>query len=78
MSLHNEKTDNKAERFVERENTSASGSDLSHDVDGDKIPTYLGASGHKLIWLITLASCMGFGLFGESNATLCASRNGLS
>ena len=30
------------------------------------VPTYMGMTGHTLIWAITVASSFGFGLFGES------------
>lgn len=34
-------------------------------VNGDGVPTYVGLTGHPLIWTITVAASFGFGLFGE-------------
>jgi hypothetical protein len=33
-------------------------------VNAEGVPTYMGATGSKLTWLITIAASAGFGLFG--------------
>lgn len=34
-------------------------------LNADGVPTYMGLTGHTLIWTITIAASFGFGLFGE-------------
>ncbi|GAA5864848.1 hypothetical protein JCM5296_005972 [Sporobolomyces johnsonii] len=39
-------------------------------VNSDGIPTYMGACGNKLTWLITVAASCGFGLFGYDQGVM--------
>ncbi|GAA5911952.1 sugar porter family MFS transporter [Sporobolomyces salmoneus] len=39
-------------------------------VDAAGVPTYMGATGNKLTWLITLAASAGFGLFGYDQGVM--------
>jgi len=44
--------------------------DSNDSVNAQGHPTYMGATGNKLTWLITLAASAGFGLFGYDQGVM--------
>lgn len=66
-TLHNDPKAEKAGRSSLNEEAVVRHAELPAGarLDKDGVPTYLGLTGHRLVWAITIASSFGFGLFGE-------------